>query len=372
MSNIRPLTSEDIPAVAGLFQKIFRNSDKGPPQALTAYLRHLYLEAPGCDPEINPLVHVNNAGRISGFVGVNALPMRHNGRSLRAAICGSLMVEDRDSDPMAGARLLKAFLAGPQDLSFSETASEVSAQMWTRLRGLVLPQYSLDWVRVIRPAAFALDLVARRLRPARSLAPLARAFDGRYRGKMTRGELRWSAVPAEASTPGALQVGDIDRESFAELFPLLTRQFAVQPAWTEAQFAHILGDATEKPDYGEPHLAAVKARTGAPVGAFFYHMRPGGIARVLQVLALPGQAVSVLDCLIDHAAARGAAAVNGRTQPALLDAMMGRRIGFVHAASTVIHSRDEELLDAFRHGQGFINGLAGEHWSRLIGGRFEE
>lgn len=340
MSNIRPLTSEDIPAVAGLFQKIFRNNDKGPPQGLTAYLRHLYLEAPGCDPEISPLVHVNDAGRISGFVGVNILPMRHNDRRLRAAICGSLMVEDRDSDPMAGARLLKAFLAGPQDLSFSETASEVSTQMWTRLRGIVLPQYSLDWVRVIRPAAFALDLVARRLRPARSLAPLARAFDGRYRGRMNRHELRWSAVPAEASTPGALQIVDIDRESFAELFPLLTRQFAVQPAWTEAQLAHILGDATEKPDYGEPHFAAVKARTGAPVGAFFYHMRRGGIARVLQVLALPGQAGSVLDCLIDHAAARGAAAVNGRTQPALLEAMMGRRIGFVHAASTVIHSRD--------------------------------
>ncbi|OHV79747.1 hypothetical protein [Ensifer sp. LCM 4579] len=372
MSDIRPLRSEDIPAVAGLFQKIFRNSDDTPPQALTAYLRHLYLEAPDSDPEIAPLVHVNDAGRVSGFVGVNALPMRHNGRSLRAAICGSLMVEDRDSDPMAGARLLKAFLAGPQDLSFSETASEISTQMWTRLRGLVLPQYSLDWVRVIRPAAFTLELVTRRLRLARSLAPLARAFDGRYRGKMTRGDLRWSAVPAEASTKGTLQVADIDRESFAELFPLLTRQFAVQPAWTGAQFAHILADATEKPDYGDAHFAVVKARTGAPVGAFFYHMRPGGIARVLQVLALPGQAGLVLDCLIDHAAARGAAAVNGRTQPALLEAMMGRRIGFVHAASTVIHTRDEQLLEAFRHSQGFINGLAGEHWSRLIGGRFEE
>jgi hypothetical protein len=371
MSDIRPLLAEDIPAVAGLFQKIFRNSDRAPPPALIDYLRQLYLEAPGCDPEISPLVHVNDGGRISGFVGVNALPMTYKGRRLRAAICGSLMVEGHESDPMAGARLLKAFLAGPQDLSFSETASEVSTQMWTRLRGIVLPQYSLDWVRVVRPASFALDLIASRLGPTRALSPLARAFDRRYCGKMGRGELRWSGVPQAAGTPGPLQVIDIDRHDFAALFAPLTKQFAVQPAWSEAQLDHILDDAERKPVYGEAVFAAVKTRSGAPVGAFFYHLRPGGIARVLQLLALPGQSGAIINCLIDHAAARGAAALRGRTQPALLEAMMGRRIGFVHAASTVVHARNEELVDAFRHSQGFINGLAGEHWSRLIGGSFQ-
>ncbi|AUX79790.1 MULTISPECIES: hypothetical protein [Sinorhizobium] len=371
MSDIRPLTTADIPAVAGLFQRIFRHSDQAAPPALVDYLRHLYLEAPGYDPEVAPLVHVNDGGRISGFVGVNALPMSYKDRQLRAAICGALMVEGRESDPMAGARLLKAFLAGPQDLSFSETASETSTQMWTRLRGIVLPQYSLDWVRVLRPASFAVELLSGRIGPVRALRPLARAFDERFRGKMARGDLRWSAVPKEASVPAMFQVADIDAGSFAELFAPLIGHFAVQPAWTEGQFNHILRNATEKPDFGAPHFAAVKTRTGAPVGAFFYHMKPGGTARVLQLLAMPGQAGPVLDCLIDHAAARGAAALRGRTQPALLEAMMGRRIGFVHAASTVVHSRDEELVDAFRHAQGFVNGLAGEHWSRLIGGSFD-
>ena len=371
MSDIRPLTIADVPAVAGLFQKIFRNSDRSPPSALLDYLRRLYLEAPGYDPEVAPLVHVNDSGRISGFVGVNALPMSYKGRPLRAAICGSLMVEDRENDPMAGARLLKAFLAGPQDLSFSETASEVSTQMWTRLRGIVLPQYSLDWMRVLRPASFALELVSHRIGAVRALRPLAGAVDERFRGKIRRGDLRWSAVAKEASLPGTLQVADIDAEFFGALFAPLTRQFAVQPAWTEDQFDNILRDAIQKPEFGEPIFAAVKTRTGAPVGAFFYHMKPGGTARVLQLLSLPGQAGPVLDCLIDHAAARGAVALRGRTQPALLEAMMGRRIGFVHAASTVVHSRDEELVDAFRNAQGFVNGLAGENWSRLIGGSFD-
>ncbi|MDW9900974.1 hypothetical protein GOA77_03545 [Sinorhizobium meliloti] len=370
MSDIRSLAVEDIPAVARLFQKVFRNSAEEPPPAFIEYLRQLYIDAPGNDPEIRPLVYSNDDGRISGFVGANTLAMTYRGRPLRAAICGSLMVEGHESDPMAGARLLKAFLAGPQDLSFSETASEVSTQMWTKLRGVVLPQYSLDWIRVIRPASFGLDLVASRFGPARALGPLAHAFDRRHRGKLRRGQLRWSGVPDAATTQGPLQVADIDRHGFAELFAPLTRQFAVQPAWAEGQLDHILEDAEKKPEFGAPVLAAVRTRSGAPVGAFFYHLQPGGTARVLQVLALPGQAGSILNCLIEHAAARGAAAVRGRTQPALLEAMMGRRIGFVHAASTVVHSREEELVDAFRHAQGFINGLAGEHWSRLIGGTF--
>jgi hypothetical protein len=48
--------------------------------------------------------------------------------------------------------------------------------------------------------------------------------------------------------------------------------------------------------------------------------------------------------------------------------MLGRRIAFLTVASTVVHSRDPELLNAMKNSQAFLNGLAGEQWSRL--GRF--
>ena len=72
-----------------------------------------------------------------------------------------------------------------------------------------------------------------------------------------------------------------------------------------------------------------------------------------------------------HAAQRGASGLRGRTQPALLAAMLGRRVAFTQPASTVVHSRDEALVNAFLSAQGFFNGLAGEHWNRLAGWRFE-
>lgn len=371
MSQIRPLEAADIPAVAGLFQRVFRNGREAPPPALAAYLRRHYLEGPGFDPEITPLVHIAGEGDVSGFIGVNVLPMSHGGRKLRAAICGSLMVERRGADPMAGARLLKTFLAGPQDLSFSETASEVSAQMWVRLRGVALPQYSLDWVRIIRPSAFMLELAASRIGAARLLAPLGRGIDRHLRGRMRENDLRWSGVPENWSVRGGLKVAEIDQAGFAALIDPLTRQFALRPDWSGEQLAGIIAEATEKPDQGEAVLAAVSTSGGAPIGAFLYHLRPGGIARVLQILAMPGQAGPVIDCLIGHAAGRGAAGLRGRTQPALLEAMLGRRIAFTHLASTVVHSREEELVNAYLSSRGFFNGLAGEHWSRLVGGRFE-
>lgn len=371
MSQIRPLEAADIPAVAGLFQRVFRDRDKTPPPALTAYLRHHYLEAPDCDPQISPLVHVAGDGTISGFIGVNALPMSFEGRKLRAAVCSSLMVERRDSDPMAGARLLKAFLAGPQDLSLSETASEVSAQMWAKLRGVTLAQYSLDWIRVIRPSGFMLTLVSRRIRAARLLGPLASGMDRYLRRWMRGNDLRWFGIPEGWNPKGGLKVTEVDQAGFAAVVEPLTRQFALRPDWSEAQLARFIAEASEKPDIGEPVLASVSTPGGTPIGAFFYHLRPGGIARVLQLLAAPGQAGPVIDCLIGHAAGRGAVGLRGRTQPALLEAMLGRRIGFLHLASTVVHSREPALVSAYQNAQGFFNGLAGEDWNRLIGGRFD-
>jgi hypothetical protein len=296
--------------------------------------------------------------------------MTLNGRTLRAAICGSLMVGDRGNDPMAGARLLKAFLDGPQDLSFSETANDVATQLWTRLRGVVLPQYSLDWVRVIRPMGFVLGLATGRIGIARVLGPLASGFDGFCRRRMKPGEQRWSAVPAGGAEQKPLRTTEIGSDEFAGIFEPLTSQFALRPDWRQAQLDRMLADAMLKPDLGELIFACVASPSGTEIGAFAYYAKPGRIGRVLQVLARPGQAGHVIDCLVDHAAARGLCGLRGRTQPALMEAMLARRIAFVPVASTVVHSRDADLLRAMTDSQAFLNGVAGEQWSRLIGGRF--
>ena len=115
---------------------------------------------------------------------------------------------------------------------------------------------------------------------------------------------------------------------------------------------------------------AVTVRGGTPVGAFLYHVRAGRIAHVLQVIALPGQAGTVLDRLFLHAEQSGAVAVRGRSQPYLLDALLTRNCFHVHRASSLVHARDPELLEPFLSGRAFFNGLAGDSWTRLVGEDF--
>lgn len=370
MSGVRALEAADIPAVASMFQQLLRKKPGAPPASLADYMRRFYLDAPGCGEGINPLVHVNDAGHVSGFIGVHVLPMTFNGQKLRAGVCGSLMSIDKEKDPLAGARLLKAFLDGPQDLSFSETASDVSTQLWTRLRGVVLPQYSLDWVRIIRPAGFALGFAADRIGLAEAFRPLAMAADNLWRGRMRPGERNWTALPPDGTGQRAGKTSEISGTEFIDLLEPLSRQFALRPDWEECQLDWLLADAVQKPDLGDLVFAAVSAPTGARIGAFAYYARTGRIGRVLQILALPGQAGSVIDCLIDDAAARGLTGLRGRVQPALLEAMLLRRCAFVPVASTVVHSRNAELMKAMTDNQVFLNGLAGEQWSRLIRGHF--
>ncbi|HRP78174.1 MAG TPA: hypothetical protein PL183_03620 [Aquamicrobium sp.] len=368
MSTIRPFAEGDVAAAAALFQETFLDPRAAAPAGLAAYMRRLYL---GEDGDIPSLVHVDKTGAVTGFIGVDTLAMRHGDRPLRAAIGGSLMVRDHDSDPMAGARLLKAFLAGPQDISLSETASEVAARMWTGLRGVVLAQYSLDWVRVFRPGSFAVHAAAQRLPLLRLLVPFGYGVDRLAALAMKGDGLYWPGMRATRPVPGGLVVREIDAAAFAALVEPLTAQFSLRPQWAPGQLDAILADARQKPAYGELVLCAVETRAGAPVGAFAYHVRPGRIARVLQVLARPGQAGPVLDGLIGDAFRRGAAALRGRTQPALLDGLLGRRVALINVGSTVVHSRDPALVEACRAGELFFNGLAGEHWNRMIGGTFD-
>lgn len=372
MSHVRPMAAGDIPAVAALFQKIFLDPEREAPASLAAYIRALYFETPAGEADIPSLVHVGESGAVTGFIGVDTLTFRHGDRLLQAAICGSLMVEDHAANPMAGARLVRAVLAGPQDISLTEIASDVSLRMWMSQHSAALPQYSLDWMRVLRPCAFAACVAAGRFRPARLFVPVARGLDrlaARLRGN--DGGLHWSGMTAARPVPGGLNTREVEPSAFAALVEPLTRQFPLRPEWRAGRLEAIMADSREKPRYGRQVLCAVERRDGEAIGAFAYYVKPGGVARVLQVLARPGQAGPVIDCLVNDAWARGAAALRGRTQPALLEAMLTRRIGFVHAASTVVHARDPQLVQACRDGALFFNGVVGEHWNRINDGAFD-
>lgn len=367
MSQIRPLEPDDIERVAALYHSTFAGSDKPASPALAACLRAFYLNGPGADRDIPSLVHLDKEGTISGFVGISTVPMVAAERRIKVAFAGTLMVGAPRVDPLAGARLLKAFISGRQDLSVSETANKTSLDMSRALRGTAFPAYSLEWMRAFSPAAFACDMVLRhsKLRPV--ALPVARGLDGLVR---RTGFGRSLAMESLVSGRAGLVTHPVDAAGFADAVEMLTAQYWIRPFWRNEELRQVVAAALDKPAYGQPVAIVATRRDGGVVGAFLYHLRPGGVGRVFQLLALPGRESDMIDCMFADAVARGAAGLRGRTQPAILSGLLGKKTMFANASSTVVFTRDEDILDCFRKGRAFVNGVAGESWGRHIGGDF--
>ncbi len=369
MPSVRPFAAGDIDTVADMFQRLLRKSRQPASDDLRAYLRALFLDFSDSDPDIRSRVHVRDDGTVSGFLGVLPLRMSLDGRPLRAAACGTFVSDDRESDPFAGARLLRDVLSGPQDLSFTETSNAVSTGMWRSMRATVLAPYSLEWLRVLKPASFALSAVSSRVPALRVFAPAARAAD--RLAALRSGEAQsWSRYSPGTGKADAFTDDEAEDGEFAALCMDLAACFALRPAWDRPTLETMLGHARRKALHGARVQRIVRTRTGKPVGLYLYYGNPGGIGRTVQIMAAAGQEQIVLDRMLRTAHDQGLSGIRGRTQPNLLQAMIGRKFAFLQSSATLVHARDPAIVEAAANGHAFLNGLVGEGWTRLIGDRF--
>ena len=358
---IRPVDRQDLPAVARLFEETFLSRDPAGSAPLASYLGEALFEHPWRDPGLSSLVSVDEGGRVGGFIAVFPLKLLVNGAPVRGALAGTLMVERPADNPFAGARLLRSFLNGPQDISLSESANETSRGMWEKLGGETAMLYSMEWLRVFRPAGFALAVGERRSAAAKLLRPLARGFDA-LAGRVRANPLRLA--------PGHSVGVEAGIDDLIDLIPRFASSYAMRPDWERTSLTAFLTHAATKERHGALFRRVVCGSDGAPVGVYLYYGQPRGIGFVLQILARPGAGEAVVDDLLADAMGRGLVALRGRVQPELAGILLRRRAVFLHAASTLMHSRHQELLAPIRTGDALITGLAGETWSRLIGGRF--
>jgi hypothetical protein len=364
MSDIRTCTADDIPAVARMFQKAFRDPSRSPPASLESYLRELFLEHPWHDPDAASRVFVGDDGRVRGFIGVLPVRMSFHGRPLRAALASSLVVDNPAEHPHAGARLLRSYLAGPQQLCVSETSNPIAQGMWERSGGRSIAEYSMEWLRPLKPAGLAVALAEERLPAAKILRPLASLAD-RAMARLAP-SLCWPAPKLQGVYRGA----DADDAALIDHIPTLSEHYALRPDWDRASLAWVLRHAASKNRHGRLFRRMVYDRNGAPAGCYLYYGRPRRIAWVLQILALPEAVNAVVADLIRHAEGEGCVAVRGRTQPHLLETLLRNRCAFFQHSSTTVYSSDADLIGAIRSGDAFIIGLAGEGWTRLIGEKF--
>ncbi|MEJ1160196.1 hypothetical protein [Prosthecomicrobium sp. N25] len=359
MGEIRACTAEDIPAVAALFQKTFVDARRPVPAGLADCIRGLLFGHPDFDPEIASRVLVED-GRVVGFAGVVPLRMWFRGRRLRAAVPTSLSVEDPQRRPLAGAKLVRAFLQGPQDLSISEPTNVQAQKLWVALGGETVTAESMEWLKVLKPAGLAVALAADALPAARFARPAARLVD-RFAGRFV------GAVPAR---PAGLAVEATDDGGFATAVADAMETYALRPDWPSDSFAWQLSHAAGNRSRGPLRRLVMRDGKGRVAGAALYQGAPGGVGWVLQLLARPEAARAVLAALMADAAAAGCVAVKGRTQARLLDGLLDAGALLFRRHTSMVHARDPEIAAAVRAGEAITSGFAGEAWMRHVSDRW--
>ena len=356
---LRPCLIEDLPAVAALFQSIFHRAAGLPPQSLIASLKDVYFDHPWHDPRLPSHVFVSADGTIDGFIGALPLRLRWKGEIISASIAGALMVRDPASRPMAGARLLRSFMSGPQALSLGDTANWTSKTLWERLGGRTLPLASMEWLKIVRSAAFGVSVIRNRLPGPLGalLAPVA----------WLAGRLHRRAAPDPVP---AWVAETVDDAAFLAAYGQISKEFDVALDLDETTGRWMLDQAARKTRHGQLFRRVVKAKSGRLLGCYLVYARPGATAETLQVTAMPGQGDAVFASLIEFATAEGAVAVRGRSQNALMNALFKSGCIMRHRGATVVDTDDAALMAALERGDAPFSGFFGETWIRLVSDEF--
>lgn len=364
-AGVRDLEREDLPAVGRLFQKTFRKSETLPP-SLVSYLHEVFFDHPWYDEELRSKVFIDGQSELKGFIGVFPSRLELEGRSLRAAFAGTMMVDRPAENPLVGARLLRSFLAGPQDLSLTETANALALGMWQKLALPLDLAYSLNWIRVFRPVSAAVQVMEKASSVARLLRPIGRMADG-FGERTGLFSLRAPiALNARRAT-----FKDATRQEFADAVFALKDLALLRPQWDRPSFEWFMEQAEQKRAFGKPSWRIAVARNGEIAGCYVYYGKPGGIAWLLQALCSPAVAGELVDDLFAHADTEGCAGVRGGGHPWLTPELISRKAVFYGRAFFVAHAKDKSLLQPVNSGQALISGLAGENWTRLIGDHFD-
>jgi hypothetical protein len=363
MGQVRAFVEADIPQVADLHRRVFHTGETSSlplQRSYRAYFAEIFLHHPWRDEAMPSLAYEDASGQIVGFLGVVPRPMSIDGRPVRAAVSSQFIVDPERRSTMAGLKLLKTFLSGPQDLSIADEANDVSRKLWEGLGGATALLYSLYWLRLLKPTQFFMSRFTDRRMPA----PLTYASSAVSRFIDTVA-IRMPQSPFQRSEP-SLSGEELSRDTLLPALADFSRNRSVRPEYDERSLQWLLEVIARKTGSENLQKVAVRGASGKIVGWYLYYMASSGMGEVLQIGAEENSIKALLDHLFHDAWRRGATALSGRIEPRFVRQFREKNAQFHHRGSWVlVHSNRPELLQAIHRGDAFLSRLEGEWCMRF-------
>lgn len=361
IARVRALSPQDLDAVSDLFLKLFRRGRPRRKDVLTHYLSELFFGETQQKAFPSGQVYTSPTGRLAGFIGGINQPMVLDGTPMSGMVGCGMMLDPGHGDALALFRLLRAILHQGQGFSSTDTAAPISRDVLERVGAVHLPLHSLDWLLVLSRGAYLAGVFADRFRNrtvTNLLGAAAQAFQPRAEIRLPRGG------------QAALRFFAPSTDELAAALARLSRLYALRPDWSAAD-PHLRGrlaEAARRRRHGVLKAMVATDAAGEPLACWLAYLRRGGVAQLLQVLAVPQHMDAALANLAATAAAAGAVAVRGRAQPEQIAALTRMNASFRPVSSTLIHAADARVLRACHEAShnALLTGLAGESWTRLI------
>lgn len=355
MSSIRALERGDLDEVGALFERVIGYRSRFRP--VGEFFGRTLLDQPYADPELPSLVAVGADDRIVGFVGAGVRRVRLGDRPLRMVVSSHLVVEVEARRHATGALLTRRLLDGPQDLTITDNATDVTRAIWELMGAETRHLECLAWTRILRPFTALADRVGVPLGGRRSHLPARLATRGldALSGAAAPRLFRPTAV-ADPST-------SLDPDALLEAFPAVTGRLVLRPEYERSFLEWLFDEVPRSEAPGVVSGEVVHDARGRALGWYVYVLLPGARSQVLQFAAVPREADRVFNRLMVHAHRNGAASISGRLEPVFLGIPELRRcLVRPHVGQALVHAREPEVIRAVRSGRSLLTRLDGEWW----------
>ena len=361
MGEIRPFTEEFSSDAADLYLRAMRGQLGRQSEALRKYFDHIFLCNPWVTPDIPSLVYLEK-GKLAGFLGVIPRTMEFRGRAIRVAVTSQLMVDRERRQGAAGIELLRHLFRGPQDMSYTDGASDEVSAFWTFAGAKIARLYSLNWTRTLRPLGTVRSVLER-------AGPSGRLLKGISGLVAAPGDYLLSKLPLRALQPPKSPYSAKPASS-EEIFDFIREtgwRESLKPVYQQPAFTWLVSEAAKASVLGEFRMMIVHGPDGVRCGWYIYYAKRGGAAFVLQIgVRRRDQFDAVLLALFRDAWEAGCFAIRGQAIPQFLTNLTNQFCLFRYPGScSVVHARDPDIVNAVGAGEAALTRLDGECWLRF-------